>query len=137
MPVTLTRSLHANLLEEARDHHPRECCGLLLGEGDRIDSLVPAPNVAATPETHFEIDPVVLLAAHRRARESAAAQIVGYYHSHPNGLAEPSGTDRQHSTGDLRIWAIIADGQVAFFRDSGNGFSKLDGYVADDACTDS
>nr|WP_243652510.1 M67 family metallopeptidase [Novosphingobium sp. PhB165] len=108
--------------------HPEECCGLLLGESldgrDRIDRAVPAGNVAAERMRHFEIDPAALLAAHRAAR-GGGPQVLGYYHSHPTGQPVPSAVDREHSTGDLRIWAIIGDGRVAFWRDSGNGFSPI------------
>lgn len=131
MVVEVTRGVLATLRAEAEKALPEECCGLLLGTagGDgraagRIDAARAAANVADQPCRHFEIDPAVLLGAHRDARSGGPA-VLGYYHSHPAGDPVPSATDREHSTGDLRIWAIIGRGQVAFWRDSGNGFTPL------------
>lgn len=128
MDVTVTRAVVANLLMEADRHAPQECCGILLGGLNHINLLLPAPNVADRPDVHFEIDPAILLHAHRRERQGGA-KVIGYYHSHPTGSSAPSDTDCEHSTGDLRVWAIIAAGQVAFWRDTGNGFAKLEGRV--------
>ncbi|PEQ14760.1 peptidase [Novosphingobium sp. PC22D] len=113
------------MLDEAARAHPAECCGLLLGTGARIDALRPAANVAAEPGRTFEVEPAVLLAAHREAR-AGGPEVIGYYHSHPTANPAPSATDREHSTGDLRIWAIIAGRQVAFWRDTVNGFEPVD-----------
>ncbi len=124
VPITIAAGLYDKLLAEARHAHPAECCGLLLGTGDAIASILPAANVAADPLRHFEIDPATLLGAHRAARADGPA-VIGYYHSHPQGPARPSATDREHSTGDLRIWAIVAAGQVAFWRDTVKGFESV------------
>lgn len=129
MVCEVTSGVLATLLEEAARAGPQECCGLLLGCGKRggaarITRALPAANVSPEPTRRFEIDPLVLLAAHKQAR-SGGPQVLGYYHSHPEGHPVPSATDCEHSTGDLRIWAIICGTQVAFWRDSGKGFDAL------------
>lgn len=124
MIVELTRDVLALLQEESRRAAPEECCGLLLGQGNGIEAARPAANRAENRRTHFEIDPVALLAAHKAAR-AGGPQVVGYYHSHPTGICVPSATDQEHSTGDSRIWAIISDSEVAFWRDNANGFAAL------------
>ena len=86
MVVELTSGVTATLLEEAARAQPHECCGLLLGQGARVNQVVPAANVHPMPRDHFEIDPQALIAAHRAAR-SGGPQVLGYYHSHPNGRA--------------------------------------------------
>jgi proteasome lid subunit RPN8/RPN11 len=131
MDVEVTSGVLATLHEEAARAMPEECCGILLGAGNTIGQVMPAKNIAAEPCLRFEIDPAVLLAAHKAAR-TGGHQVLGYYHSHPRGHPVPSATDCEHSTGDLRIWAIIAAGQVAFFRDSGNGFQPLNFDLVDD-----
>ena len=55
---------------------------------------------------------------------------MGYYHSHPNGRAEPSPTDRASAAHDGKVWAIAANGQVRFFRDGEDGFEALSYEVA-------
>ena len=104
--------------------HPHEACGSLLGEEKRILSFIATRNVHSDPETHFEIDPQALINAHRAAREGGP-QVVGYYHSHPVGAAEPSQTDRAMASGDGRVWAIVAEGGVKFWQDSPGGFEGL------------
>ena len=122
--VILADQIICLLLEQATAAHPHECCGLLLGEGAQITAVQPAANVHPAPETHFEIDPAALVEAHRAAR-SGGPQVVGYYHSHPNGLAEPSATDRAQAAHDGAIWAIVAGGDVTFWRDDESGFVAL------------
>lgn len=124
MVCEVTSGVIATLLEEAARAHPHECCGILLGEGGRIERAVPCANVHPDPARHFEIDPAALIAAHRAAR-GGGAQVLGYYHSHPNGLAQPSPTDRAAASGDGRAWAIVAAGAVSWWRDGTHGFEAL------------
>lgn len=125
MEIRVTSGVLATLLQEAARASPEECCGLLLGTEGLIDQALPTANVASEPNIRFEIDPLALLAAHKTAR-AGGAQVIGYYHSHPAGHPVPSATDCEHSTGDSRIWAIVAGTEVAFWRDSGKGFVKAD-----------
>ena len=124
MDLELTSGAQATLVEEAAAAHPRECCGLLLGQGARVREIRPAANLHAQPERHFEIDPARLIQAHREAR-SGGLQVLGYYHSHPNGRAQPSATDRACASGDGRIWAIVAGDAVTWWRDLPGGFEPL------------
>ena len=116
--------IYTSLLMQASAAHPRECCGILLGEGEAIRAVMSAANVHPAPETHFEIDPQALVTAHRAAREGGP-QVLGYYHSHPNGLARPSVTDEAMATGQGLVWAIIAAGRVTFWRERDAGFVAL------------
>lgn len=124
MVLEVTSGTIATLLKEATQAHPRECCGLLLGEGARVALAQPAANVHPQPERHFEIDPKALIAAHR-AQRAGGLQVLGYYHSHPNGCAEPSADDRTQASGDGRVWAIVAVDAVTWWRDSPDGFEAL------------
>ena len=98
----------------------REVCGLLLGTRDRITEARPCRNVAADPTVRFEIDPAALLAAHRAARCGGPA-VVGHYHSHPSGLAEPSPRDAADAAPDGSIWLIAAGRQVTGWVAVANG----------------
>jgi proteasome lid subunit RPN8/RPN11 len=120
----LTPAAHAAILRAATTAAPREACGLLLGEGTRVNTATQAANVHPAPETHFEIDPAALIAAHKAAR-SGGPEVVGYWHSHPNGLARPSATDAAQASGDGRMWAIAAGGDITLWRDTATGFVAL------------
>ncbi|PXW77582.1 proteasome lid subunit RPN8/RPN11 [Blastomonas natatoria] len=115
MPVLLSSALHQQLLAEAAAAHPLECCGLLLGTADRIAAALPCANVADDPHVRFEIDPAALIAAERAAR-AGGPQVLGHYHSHPNGLATPSPRDAADAARDGRIWLIVASGQITAWR---------------------
>jgi proteasome lid subunit RPN8/RPN11 len=130
MAIALGRHLISDLLREAELTSPAEACGILLGHGGRIEQVVPTGNVHPTPRTHFEIDPQALIDAHRAARQGGP-EVLGYYHSHPTGPAEPSATDRAMAAGDGRVWAIVGAGDVTFWRDDRHGFVPLSYAVED------
>ena len=119
MTVRLASDAAYAILAHVRAAHPDECCGLLLGTDSWIEEARPAANVAPDPARHFEIDPSVLIAAERGAREGGPA-VLGYYHSHPDGLPEPSATDKAMAPPDGRLWLIVAQGQMALFRAPGS-----------------
>ena len=131
MIVEVSSEVIATLIAEAARSAPAECCGLLLGREGRILEARGAANVAAEPLLRFEIDPAALLAAHRAAR-AGGPELIGYYHSHPAGHPRPSATDCEHASGDERAWAIVARGEVAFWRDAETGFEPLSHRVVDD-----
>lgn len=128
--LEVTSELIATLVARAARAAPEECCGLLLGRDGRVDEARAADNVAGDRLRHFEIDPAALFAAHRAAR-AGGPELLGYYHSHPAGHPLPSATDCAHASGDRRAWAIVAGGEVAFWRDGEDGFEALSYRVVD------
>lgn len=73
-----------------------ECCGFLLGHdrGSRvIKAIIPATNIADDKTRYFKVDPLEYLQAEQYA-DSHGLELLGIYHSHPNGTAIPSETDR-------------------------------------------
>jgi len=116
-PVLTRIEIPARILAEiaarAAAAWPEECCGLLLGRRDGetcvVAEAVAAANVAEDPARRFEVDPRVLLATHRRTRESGA-ELLGPYHSHPDGAAVPSATDRARAEAAAaagEAWLIV------------------------------
>lgn len=122
--LEVEQSPEDSILAHAAAAHPHECCGLLLGEGDRITHAQPAANVHPHPRTHFELDPAALIQAHKAAR-AGGPQVIGYYHSHPTGDPAPSAGDRACAARDGRVWAIVGAGEVRFYRDGEDGFAPL------------
>ncbi len=130
MIVELSSAVFADMRDHAIRAHPEEACGLLLGDATRIMKYVPAANVHARPATHFEIDPLVLIAAHKAARAGGTA-IAGYFHSHPHGATRPSATDRAMAAHDGAVWAIWGEGGVEFWKDEADGFAALPYRLSD------
>jgi proteasome lid subunit RPN8/RPN11 len=65
-------------------------------------------NVATDPASYFEIDPAALISTAKDVR-SGGIPVLGFFHSHPNGMAAPSPTDVAQAEPDQHIWLIIAN----------------------------
>ena len=94
---------------------PVEVCGLLFGTADRVDAMLACRNVASQPLTAFEIDPALLLAAHRVARRGGPT-IAGCYHSHPGGDPTPSPRDAAAAAANGWLWVIVGGGEARVYR---------------------
>jgi desampylase len=104
----LAAELEEQLAAEARAAFPRECCGLI--EGVRRDGVIEALRLhptrnLATRADRFEIDPAEQFRL-LHALRGTERDIVGCYHSHPNGQAVPSSHDRTGE--DDFVWLIAA-----------------------------
>lgn len=115
MALHLSRKQHQQLLDWAQEAGFEECCGLLLGDGNGVSELRLTQNVAKNPLSHFEIDPAALILAEREARQGGLT-ILGYFHSHPNGLERPSEHDAKDAPADGRCWLIVAKGRMTAWR---------------------
>ncbi|PHR16716.1 MAG: hypothetical protein COA41_13020 [Sphingopyxis sp.] len=111
MQLLISSAMLDDLQQLALAAAPQEICGILFGENGRISARRAAKNVAADPIRHFEIDPRTLIAAEREQR-NGGERILGYYHSHPDGVVEPSMTDAASAAPDERLWLIV-NGQKA------------------------
>ena len=93
--------------------YPEEACGLLVGRAEpggawRVNAVEASANVAEPPRTRrFEVDPKLRLRLERALRESPNS-VMGVYHSHPDGRAEPSETDISMIFEPDMIWLITA-----------------------------
>ena len=120
MSVTISSGVLDRILARAAASPAGEVCGLLFGTPGAIATAEPCENVANHPAHSFEIDPVALLAAHRRARHGGPA-VIGHYHSHPTGNPVPSPRDAAQAMGDGAIWLIIGGRQARAWRSHAPG----------------
>ena len=100
---------------EANANSEREICGLLLGSGFDVTTHRSARNVAPDPRGRFEIDPVILLDAHRAERRGGPS-ILGCYHSHPIGSPMPSALDAADAEPNGWLWLILGRENVRLWR---------------------
>jgi proteasome lid subunit RPN8/RPN11 len=128
--LVVTRSVLAALIEAAARSAPEEACGLLLGAGAAVREARCCVNVAADPRRFFEVDPAALIAAHR-AERSGGPTVMGYFHSHPSGVAEPSAEDQRQASGDGKVWVIVGQREIGFWRDEPAGFVALSYALSD------
>jgi proteasome lid subunit RPN8/RPN11 len=108
---------------EAAASPDREVCGLLLGRPGLIERALPTANVAPDPTCWFEVDPQALFAA-LRAERVGGAQVLGHYHSHPSGSADPSPRDRAAAEPG-RLWLILSNGAARLWRAGTSDFQPL------------
>ncbi len=110
-PASIAWAARAAMLAHARHARPDECCGLLVGEGRRVDIAVPLSNIDPKPRTGFRIDPAEHIAVRRILRRvTPGRDIVGVYHSHPAGPARPSPRDIHESNYPEWLYAIVGRG---------------------------
>lgn len=107
--------LLGRIMRAARASAGVEICGLLRGRAGRIIAAEQVANRAAAPADSFELDPAALIAAHRRARRAGGLELLGYFHSHPNGLAAPSARDAADAAADDKLWLIATAGAATLW----------------------
>lgn len=130
MAGAISRVVHDALIVAAAESPEVEICGLLFGLPDLIDAFEITRNVAPNPGQQFEIDPAALFRANKSFR-GGGPRAVGYFHSHPNGLGEPSATDREQAAGDGMLWAIIANQQLSLWQSHPDGFEHVKLRIVD------
>ena len=108
--LLLDSSQRSQIEREARAAFPRECCGLIEGVHTagpiRVVALHATRNVAVEAD-RFEIDPVEQFRILRAVRVSGT-DVIGCYHSHPNGSTEPSARDCAGAGEEGLIWLIAS-----------------------------
>lgn len=82
----------AAMHDAVRRAYPDEACGFLLGLDRRVSGVRIARNVADHPRRAYVAHPEDVLAAFEEAR-AKDVNVLGVFHSHPDGKAELSATD--------------------------------------------
>ena len=107
-PLRIPESILEAVYREARAAFPAECCGWLTGPAgeNAVDAIRPAVNAQSdgshptaaerTAETAYVFNSADLMALNCSLDSDAPARII--YHSHPNGRAYLSETDRTVAT---------------------------------------
>lgn len=143
MALRLAPADLAVIRDDAARAYPNECCGLLTGRDQGTAVVVtgvhPSPNVTdGDPRLGFEVDPRLRFDLMRATEDATdGTRIVGHYHSHPDGPAEPSARDLEQAHEPDLIWVICratesGAGAVDAFRldPDRRGFTRLDLIVA-------
>jgi proteasome lid subunit RPN8/RPN11 len=116
------------IMSHGEQTYPHECCGFLLGSNEGginiLAEVHPAENEREdSRHNRYLITPDQYRRADSYAREQGLG-IIGYYHSHPDHPAAPSGYDLDHSCwpGESYIIVSITRGKAAAL----NSFTKPD-----------
>ena len=155
-PLQIPPAILNSIYQEARSAYPAECCGWLTGaaDGNRVDAMRPAANAQdsgnhptasdRTAETAYVFDTADLLALNDSLDSETPARII--YHSHPNGRAYLSDTDRTVASspwGDGPAYPVqqlvvgiddqrVVEAALYAWDDASQGFVELDRYAGAD-----
>jgi proteasome lid subunit RPN8/RPN11 len=106
------------LVDLAEATYPEEACALLVGrrgvaDSYRVTRVEPAANVAPDRGRRFEVDPGLRMGLERELR-GGTEQVIGVWHSHPDGLPVPSAWDAGNIHEPRMAWLItaVAGGQA-------------------------
>ena len=95
--VNLSPGVAVAIRRHGEETYPHECCGALVGVGDRVKAAMPLPNMTEEgPRRRFLVRPADYRMAERQAVE-AGGELLGFYHSHPDHPARPSQFDLDHA----------------------------------------
>ena len=89
--ISLTRAHWEKMRAEVDLHSPEEACGILAGKRNEIHKVIPIKNKLHSP-VRYLMEPAEQLNAFQHM-EQKDWELIGIYHSHPNGPDRPSLTD--------------------------------------------
>ena len=97
MSLTLQSGIADAIRAHGVETYPNECCGALIGRDDVVTATFASPNTTEEgPRRRFLVRPDDYRQAEKRARE-LGADLLGFYHSHPDHPAKPSQYDLDHA----------------------------------------
>jgi [CysO sulfur-carrier protein]-S-L-cysteine hydrolase len=124
--MRIARSMLDQIVAQARDEAPNECCGIIGTRDGAAVTVFPVRNAAASP-LRYEMDPKDQLEVFE-ALDDAELDVGAIYHSHTRSDPLPSQTDinlafypdavyvilgvKDPERHDVRAWRIV-DGKVS------------------------
>jgi [CysO sulfur-carrier protein]-S-L-cysteine hydrolase len=104
--VVIPAALRDQIVAHAKAGLPNEACGILAGQGDRVDRFFPAQPDEPSPY-YYRID------ARDQIRimteiDDAGLELVGIYHSHVSSPAYPSRTDAEQAFWPEAVYVIVS-----------------------------
>lgn len=142
--VRLDSGVAGAIRRHGEEAFPYECCGALVGRRGQVTATVALPNTTEEgPRRRFLVRPVDYREAERRASQMGA-ELLGFYHSHPDHPARPSQYDLDHAwptfayvivsvmsgaSRDMTVW-FLKDDRSSFEEGDLNGDENTDSDTA-------
>ena len=142
--LNLTARQRGRLAATARAAHPEECCGVLVGTVRKaldepggaeaplettVECVVAARNLSPNRLNAFVVDPDAICQAMTVAR-AKGWDLVGFFHSHPDGSREPSVKDQGDAWPDMSYVIVPRDGEMTSWRRARGGSLEAERLVA-------
>jgi proteasome lid subunit RPN8/RPN11 len=95
--LAVTAAVDAAIRAHGAETYPHECCGALYGRDGVVTATFALPNTTEEgPRRRFLVRPQDYREAETRA-SALGADLLGFYHSHPDHPARPSQYDLDHA----------------------------------------
>ncbi len=102
----LPEALAGEIVAHAREGWPEEVCGLISGKDGAPVAVHRGRNISPTPRVAYELDHETL--ALLMQLEDEGLELVGIYHSHPQGPEGPSETDVRLAYYPEAVYVIVS-----------------------------
>ncbi|OFW04411.1 MAG: hypothetical protein A3I61_11360 [Acidobacteria bacterium RIFCSPLOWO2_02_FULL_68_18] len=97
MALVLQPGVADAIRRHGAETYPNECCGALVGRDGAVWAAYALPNTTEEgPRRRFRVRPEDYQDAERQA-SARGAELLGFYHSHPDHPARPSQYDLDHA----------------------------------------
>ncbi len=110
--IVFSKDAYDEIIEHAREGKPHEICGVLGGdrgeEEGRVEFTRRVENVSETPRVNYLMEPEDQLEAIDDVEDDG--DVVGFYHSHPEGPESPSETDAARANWPGHSYVIVSLG---------------------------
>ena len=104
--LVIPTRIRAEIIEHARDHKPRECCGIIAGKAGEMTQLVRLTNLEPN-NSRYLFDDEEFFKAYWEI-ENRGEELVSVYHSHPVTVAYPSKTDVEFAFWPEAVYLICS-----------------------------
>jgi proteasome lid subunit RPN8/RPN11 len=124
--LILKRSHWQAMRRQVSRHFPLEACGLLAGKDGRVETALGIPNVERS-QVRYRMEPGAQWRAFQRM-ENAGLDLVGIYHSHPQGPDHPSETDiaeNMYPAAQIILYRVEGRWQARAFRIEGGKANEI------------
>ena len=125
--MQIPKAIYDQMLEQAREEAPNECCGIVGGKDGAASTMYPATNAEQSP-LRYTLDPKDLYRITFQEIPENDEEMLAIYHSHTASPAYPSQTDINLATYPDSIYLILslAEGEQPL-----RGFRISDGEVSE------
>jgi proteasome lid subunit RPN8/RPN11 len=113
--------IDGEIRRHGEETYPHECCGALVGAGNRVTATVALPNTTEEgPRRRFMVRPSDYRVAEQKASE-LGGELLGFYHSHPDHPARPSQYDLDHAWPTFAYIIVAVNGPGEHARQGSEG----------------
>lgn len=130
--LTLDPGVGSAIRRHGEETFPHECCGAMIGRDGQVTAVVPLPNTTEEgPRRRFMVRPSDYRVAEQQASHQGA-ELLGFYHSHPDHPARPSQYDLDHAWPTFAyvivsvMSAVAKDMTVWFLKEDRSSFDEGD-----------